>query len=639
MEIARTEGYLPISGYALIGNCHTAALVGIDGSIDFACPGQFDAPAIFCRVLDARRGGSFSIAPAGQFTAERRYRDGTAILETTFQADGFTARITDFMPIGGSDPGAQGKDVDTSHELIRLVEGIQGEGELDLRFHPTFGFAGETTETEVRGSAAVAGRGEGQVRLDTAGLELRRDADGAVTGRIPLRQGDRRWLVVSHGLQHDALRGERCDTLLRDTQQYWERWSSRCSYVGPYREQVLRSAITLKLLTYEPTGAVVAAPTTSLPEWIGGPRNWDYRYTWLRDSALILYALMSVGYEGEAADFMQWLHRTLGDDPTGAPQIMYTIDGGRKIEERELKHLSGYRDSSPVRIGNGAATQTQLDIYGEVMVAADIHFCAGDTDADALRAMWPTLRWIANGAAERWREQDEGIWEVRGGPRDFLYSKLLCWAALDRALDLATTHHLPAPLDRWRAERDAIRRAILEQGYDEKMHAFTQSFGSDVLDSSVLLIPRLGFLPATDQRVQGTIEAVRKNLTRNGLVYRYLTPDGLTGGEGTFTLCTYWLVDALALSGKLDEAHAMFERLLGYANDVGLMSEEIDPRDGAMLGNFPQGFSHLSMIQSAVNLATAEAHGAEDSPHSMAGRVRRGRGAASVGHGGPAAGQ
>jgi GH15 family glucan-1,4-alpha-glucosidase len=629
----RTDGYLPISSYGLIGNCHTAALVGADGSVDFVCPERFDAPAVFCRLLDAEKGGFTSIAPTGEYSVERRYLEGTAVLETTFHRGDFTARLTDLLPIDKQEANEHGQDVQTSHELLRMVEGIEGEGELALRFKPTFDFASRDVRCTVNGGTATAGRGRSRVRLDCGDIGLHIGDDGVVEGTIQVQPGKKHWIVVSNGSRDDPLREETCSDLLRQTCDYWKQWSSSWSYDGPYKEHVLRSVITLKLLTYEPSGAVVAAPTTSLPEEIGGQRNWDYRFTWLRDSALILYALMSVGHEGEASDFMHWLHRTISADESSLPQIMYTIDGGTKLEEHLLDNLSGYCNSKPVRVGNGAATQTQLDIYGEVLLAADIHFCAGNSDEKMLHEMWPTLRHMANLAAERWRDHGAGIWEVRGGPRDFLYGKLFCWAALDRALHMADRFHLDAPIEEWKKEREAIRQAIHDRAYSDKLQAFTQSFDSDVLDSAALIIPRIGFLPATDPRVKSTVRAIRDHLTDNGLVYRYRSNDGLAGTEGTFTLCTYWLVDALALEGQLDEAHALFRKMLGYCNDLGLLSEEIDPRSGDLLGNFPQGFSHLALVQSAVNLSAAQKHGPEEESKSMGERARHGKQAAAEGHG------
>jgi alpha,alpha-trehalase len=416
---------------------------------------------------------------------------------------------------------------------------------------------------------------------------------------------------------------------LQATEQYWLRWSDRCTYHGPYRDAVLRSALVLKLLTYEPTGAVVAAPTTSLPEEIGGVRNWDYRFTWMRDSALILYALLTIGYHEEAADFFEFLaatHKSHADQP---PQIMYTIDGTKHLPERELTHLAGYRGSRPVRIGNGAAQQHQLDIFGEVLAAASLYYRGARQERPVTAGTWQLLCNFVNQAAGRWQEPGHGIWEVRGETALFLYSRLMYWVAVDRGLKLAETYHLDAPLDKWRSVRTQIRDAILAKGIDPDRQVFTQAFGSQALDAAALMIPQTGFLPATDPRLERTVAAVKSDLTKNGLVYRYRNADSLPGGEGTFTLCTFWLVSALALDGKLDEAQDLFERTVAYANDLGLMSEEINPETGEMLGNFPQGFTHLALIQAAVNVAKAEQHGAESQAETEEERSQRATSAAS----------
>jgi GH15 family glucan-1,4-alpha-glucosidase len=372
---------------------------------------------------------------------------------------------------------------------------------------------------------------------------------------------------------------------------------------------------------------VVAAPTTSLPEEIGGVRNWDYRFAWLRDSALILYAMLTLGYEEEADDFFQWLGSVCGSDPSVSPQIMYRIDGGRDLPEVELTHLAGYRGSRPVRVGNAAATQRQLDIYGEVLSAAYLHLRHGRHQHEVAAASWPLLSSLVEQAAEHWREPDNGIWEIRGGPRDFLYSKLMCWVALDRGIRIAREDGLDAPLDRWRDARREIREAILSRGYNERVGAFTQAFDSDDLDATALVIPRIGFLPATDPRFLSTLDRIQQGLVgKDGFVHRYCTADGLPGGEGSFTLCSLWLVDALALAGRVDQARALFERILGRANDLGLFSEEFASSTGELLGNYPQGFTHLGLIGAAVNLAKAGQHGAEHEAHTegeRAGTARR----------------
>jgi alpha,alpha-trehalase len=623
------HAYPPIADYGIIGDCHTAVLVARDSSIDWFCPGRFDAPAVFCRLLDRQRGGYLSSAPIGAFSIERRYRAWTNVLETTLSSDGGKVRVTDLMPIHRRGAQQRGYDVGTSQRVLRLVEGLSGEVELGVEFKPTFDFGRCKTELSLVARRGVIAHGKHQyLTLACHDVELQEDDDHILRGRFRLRAGEQKWLVLTYAEDPDraeeALAPVRPSAQLERTVAYWEHWANSCTYRGPYRDAVVRSALVLKLLTYEPTGALVAAPTTSLPEEIGGPRNWDYRYTWLRDSSLILYALMTVGYRNEAADFMEWLEHAVGSDPTRSPQIMYAIDGRRELPEHVLPNLEGYRGSRPVRIGNGAADQRQLDIYGEVLRAAYLHHsppnaAPGSSSLDA--EAWKVLRGLIERAAAEWTEEGRGIWEVRGGPQPFLYGKLMCWAALDAGINLAQEHELEAPVEEWQNTREQIRQAILDQGYDRELGAFTQAFGSRNLDASALIIPRIGFLPATDERVRSTLGRIRQQLTRDGLVYRYCTPDGLPGGEGTFTLCTFWLADALALSGDVDEARALFDRALGYANDLGLLAEEIDPESGHQLGNFPQGFSHMALIGAAVDIAKAATEGAEHRPRSEAERA------------------
>jgi GH15 family glucan-1,4-alpha-glucosidase len=568
------------------------------------------------------------------------------------------------MPVSARHPGHDGYDVGTTHEILRLVESVAGEVELEVRYKPAFDFARSPAELElIEGGAlarAATGSGLQNLILKGEGLALGGDGEGTLRGVLRLRAGERRWLVLKclpRG-KGDTVNFEPGDPdeQLRRTLEYWEKWAADCTYHGPYRREVMRSALALKLLTYEPSGAVVAAPTTSLPEDFGGVRNWDYRYTWLRDSSLIHYALMTIGYEEEATDFFEWLCRTESNDPQPDRQIMYTIDGGRDLAETELANLSGYCSSLPVRAGNGAARQNQLDIYGDVLSAAYLHYCgwppdgswnatAGAPDSAGLTASaselrarrmdrdtWSVLRALVDQAAKRWQEPDNSIWEVRGGPQRFLYSRLMCWAALDRGVRLAEHFKMAAPFDEWRATREDIRRAILTQGYNQEVGAFTQAFGSSALDASALYIPLTGFLPPTDPRVQSTMERIRQDLTRDGLVFRYRADDGLPGSESTFTLCSLWLVDNLALSGRLDEAQALFEKIAAYANDVGLLSEGIDAAAGQLTGNFPQGFTHMALIGAAVNLAKAARHGAEAKAENEAQRADRARRSAADGH-------
>jgi alpha,alpha-trehalase len=633
-------GYLPISEYALIGNCRTAALVSRHGSIDWYCPGKFDAPAVFCRLLDANRGGYFSVTPVGNFKTERRYVGDTNVLETIHRGDGVEVRVCDFMPITGEPEHAQ-SEPPAIHHLVRRIEVVHGEAQIDVRFKPTFDFARNDGESRDIEHGVLAHLNGTWIAVTADGAAFQQGKDMVWQACLPMEAGDVRFVRLVHADRRDraleAIRGASGEDELRSTKEFWESWARRCSYTGPYHSQVVRSALTLKLLTYDPTGAIIAAPTTSLPETIGGGRNWDYRFTWLRDSSLILYALLTVSYQEEAIHFIAWLRKLLHGRPHQTPQIMYTIEGGREIQEQELTHLDGYRQSRPVRIGNAAAQQRQLDIYGEVVVAAYIHYhrpeghqhapLTGSHGPDT--ETWNVLKALVDDAARHWEQPDNGIWEVRGGPQHFLYSKLMCWAAVDRGIKLADEYDLEADRGHWSSVRDAIRHAIETRGYNDDIGAFTQAFGNTALDATALQIPRVGFLPATDPRVVSTIDRIQRDLTQNGLVYRYRNEDGLQGGEGAFLICTFWLIDVLALAGRMDEARRMYDHVLGFANDVGLFSEEIDTETGMFLGNFPQGFTHLALIRTAVDLAHGHQHGAEHRPTTEGERALHAKRAAS----------
>jgi GH15 family glucan-1,4-alpha-glucosidase len=607
------DGYLPIEHYGAIGNLRTVALVGLDGSIDWCCLPELDRPSIFGAILDSKRGGRFRLAPAGRWGSEQRYLEATNVLETLFEAEGGRLSVTDFMPLHGSILGAG--DPLTAPEIHRIVQCEQGEVEVEVEWSPRFDYARAIPRIKpVTGGFAAEANGE---YLTLGGLPAnvveitRGDGGPALRARSRLVAGERLALVTRYGSQDARTDLDETLSALETTVHAWREWAhhcerpGECAFAGAWHPQVIRSGLALKLLTHPDTGAIAAAATASLPEEIGGVRNWDYRFTWIRDAAFTAQALFAIGHRAEALDFLNWAHRVCmvqGDGPAGL-QIMYGLHGETELPEFELEHLEGYRGSRPVRIGNGAAKQRQLDIYGELLGSAYELVRMGRALDPPLMAF---LSRVADQACEVWREPDYGIWEVRGGPQHFVYSKVMVWVALDRAVRMAERWGLPGRVGMWRRNRDAVRQTILAEGYDRKVGAFVQSFGSRALDASNLLIPIVEFLPFDDPRVQGTIDRTLEHLTENGLVYRYLADDGLPGGEGAFGLTTFWMVDALALSGRLDEAREMFEGVARRTNHLGLYSEEFDPRTGAFLGNFPQAFSHIGFINSALYLARAE---------------------------------
>lgn len=606
--------YPPIADYAIIGNTHSAALVGSDGSIDWCCLPHFDSGAVFCRLLDVDKGGFFRVGPVDSHTSSRRYRDGTAVLETEFATDRGRVRLIDFMHSQRIAHSRLGADKPYCHRLLRRLDGLAGRVEIELVLRPTFDFAEQSATFSLTDQGALAVAADERLHLRiTPQTRLQVSAD-RVSARIEVQKGERLWIELSHGAEESgtaALADVNAEALLEETDRHWREWSELCTYDGPYHALVRQSARVLKLLTFGPTGALVAAPTTSLPEEIGGARNWDYRFCWLRDSALVLHALSSIGYHEAAMDFFRWLEGVC-DGECDDLQIMYRLDHGRELPERELPHLVGYRDSEPVRVGNTAARQKQLDSYGYVLDAALV--CL-ERIRPVREELWRVLRNLADQAAARWREPDHGIWEVRDAPKHFVSSKLLCWVALDRAVRLASDANLTGDVALWGRERDALRRAILEQGYDAQGGAFTQVFGRPELDASALLMPLVGFLPATDERMRSTVDRIRERLTAHGLVYRYLTDDGLPKGEASFAICSFWLVDNLALQGRLDEARELFERVTGFGSDLGLLSEQIDPVSGQLLGNYPQGYTHLALINAALTIARMEKElGARASP-------------------------
>ncbi len=604
--------YRPIADYALIGDAHTAALVSSTGSIDWCCWPYFDSPAVLCRLLDHNKGGFFQVGPLGGAAVYRSYLPHTNILTTTFSADNGKFRLTDLMPVEPLTNSHKGEDIASRYQIIRLLEGLSGEVEIELTLKPTFDYARAEASVEKCFGGIVARSGNEAVALSCSS-QIEALTSDKISSRFILRDGDRRWVTLSYhdDAQNIDLPSINPDEALQTTSKYWHDWWGNCRYEGPYADLVQRSALVLKLLTFEPTGALIAAPTTSLPEIIGGVRNWDYRFAWLRDSALIIYALQLLGYREEATDFFNWLDR-LNIADRGEPNIMYRVDGSSDLEEYTLDHLSGYCNSRPVRIGNAAFAQKQLDVYGSVLDAALLYSqrlgepLPGD--------WWGSICFMASETAKNWHEPDNGIWEFRSAPKHFVYSKLLCWVALDRAIRLAVDCGSPATSESWKATRAEIRKAIISEGYNSEIGAFTQAFGEAELDASLLVMPLCGFLPATDERMRSTVDRIQNSLTSHGLVYRYLGEDGLPGKEGTFALCSFWLVDNLALQGRVDEAKELFERVVSYANDVGLLAEEINPYTGELLGNFPQGFTHLGLIRAALHIAEAEGRTISEPP-------------------------
>jgi len=606
---ASHRAYRPIADYAIIGDAHTAALVASDGSIDWCCCPRFDSPAIFCRLLDAGRGGYYRVGPTTPHTSSRSYVGETNVLATTFTTDTGRIRVTDLMPMG-ADAGSGRTSTDESHRILRLIEGIAGTVECEVRFRPTFGFATERTEVQPCEGGAVA-RSRDEVLVLGCPIPLHHDVSSSVSGRRMIVAGDRVWLAMTYRARRAPQTSDfdltRSDDQLEHTLRYWRSWSDACTYEGPYHPLVRRSALALKLLTFAPTGALVAAPTTSLPEVIGGVGNWDYRYTWLRDAAMSLDALMLIGYHEEAERFFDWLEH-LCLRCTGGLHIMYSIDGSPTPTETTVDHLEGYCASRPVRIGNGAGHQTQLDVYGHVIDAVSI--CHERRGVPIRAELWSLLRQFADQAAARWREPDHGPWEVRSERRHYVYTKVFCWVALDRTLRIAERRgESGEQCDRWRRERDELRRTIIERGFDAHVGAFTYVFDEPTLDAGALVVPLVNFLPPNDPRVRSTMRKIREQLSVDGLAYRNFTPE--LKGEGAFTLCSYWLAENLILAGRLDEARVLFEGLASHASDLGLLSEEIDAPTGQLLGNYPQGYSHLALIRTAVRLAEAEAEHAK----------------------------
>lgn len=581
-----------IEDYALIGDTQTAALVGRDGSIDWLCLPRFDSGACFAGLLGDRSHGRWKLAPVGDDVhVQRRYVPGTLVLETTFHTATGTVRMTDCMPVRAPTP-----------DVVRLVEGIAGSVtmEMDLVVRFDYGIAVPWVR-RLDGTLSIVA-GPDALEL-FAGVPVHGE-DLATRATFAVHAGDRVPFVLTwHASSEPPPTRADPDRAVPDTIAWWQKWSGRCTAGGRWNEEVRSSLVTLKALTYAPTGGIVAAPTTSLPEVIGGGRNWDYRFCWLRDATFTLQALLAVGYEGEAVAWRDWLLRAIAGDPSQL-QIMYGVGGERRLPELELPWLAGYEDSRPVRIGNAAAGQRQLDVYGEVMDMLHQSRLAGVApDTEAWEVQRELIDWLESG----WREPDSGLWEIRGAPRHFVHSKVMCWVAFDRAVRTVERFGIDGPVDRWRRLRDEIHDEVCHRGWDAERRTFTQSYGSVELDASLLMIPMVGFLPPSDERVTGTIDSVQRELSADGFIERYPTEhgmsvDGLHGSEGAFLLCTFWMADALALVGRIDEATQLFERLVALSNDVGLLAEEYDPVRGRMLGNFPQAFSHVGLINTVLNL-------------------------------------
>ena len=599
----------PIANYGLLADCNSAALVDSDGSVDWLCMPRYDGDAIFARLLDPEA-GHWSIRPVQEYTATRRYLPGTLVIETVFSTESGQVRLTDAMAFA---EGQRGHDLgfDAPHELLRSVEGVSGMVELALELapRPQYGLIKPLVRLEV-GGARTFGAGRLSIR-SAVPLEVE---DSTMRASFRVREGERLGFSMrfappeSQQAPHPTPAGE-VAARVEDTVEGWRSWEAEHDiYDGGHRELVRMSSRVLKGLSYRPTGAIVAAPTTSLPETVGGERNWDYRFSWIRDSSLTIEALYIGTCSDEAEEFVSFMTSSAGGRAgEGSLQIMYGIGGEHDLSERELPHLRGWRESRPVRVGNGAWDQVQLDVYGELLNSLWLY-------REQLGDLHPEIRAfvadLADTAARRWTEKDSGMWEMRGAPRHHLSSKVLCWTALDRAVRLAPQLGDYAKTEEWEAARDEIRAAVLERGWSESKQAFAQSFDSDELDAAQLLMPILGFLPATDGRMRSTIEAIASELTEDGLVLRYrneegLNADGLTGEEGTFVICSFWLVSCLAKAGELERAEALFDQLAGYANDLGLLAEEIDTANGEQLGNFPQAFSHIGLITAAWEIDRA----------------------------------
>ncbi len=591
---------LPIENYALIGDCHTAALVGCDGSIDWLCFPDFDSGACFAGLLGGPEHGRWMLAPSAQVSGvQRRYRVGTLILETDFDTGEGSIRIIDFMPLSNE-----------RWDVVRIVEGLSGRVTVRMELIVRFDYGSIVPWVRRAGNTLLLTAGPDTLEL-TATVEVEPENMKSVA-TFCVGAGDRHSFALNYRPSHLPIEpGVNAEASLSQTEIAWREWSDRCNYQGQWREPVMRSLITLKALTYKPTGGIVAAPTSSLPEHPGGVRNWDYRYCWLRDATFTLNALLLAGYQDEAVAWREWLLRAVAGSPDDL-QILYGVTGVRRLDEHEIPWLPGYQGAAPVHVGNAASRQFQLDVYGEVMDTLHLARVAG-LKADP--AIWGFLLVLLKFLESIWQHPDEGLWEVRGPRRHFTHSKVMAWVAFDRAIKDAQADGIDAPIERWTQLRDAIHAQVCEKGFDMRSHTFVQAYDSVHLDASLLLIPQVGFLPPDDERVRGTIEAIERNLVVDGLVLRYSTDtdvDALPAGEGAFLPCSFWLADSYVLTGRRDDGKALFERLLALRNDVGLLAEEYDPRAKRMLGNFPQALTHMALVNTArlLSMPAQQAAGA-----------------------------